>query len=262
MKKIIYRILAYMIDVAIVTLLTIGFMYLPFNKSNNEKVGSIYVNISTNELEYETLTNKLTTYYEDAKFSEDELKDIETDFPAYYNCFKDIKAEEEVTNEIKSDLEKNLKMNYVDIKNDYAYQINKLNVNETIVGFVFYILYFGVLQYFLKGQTLGKKIFKLKVKGINDKKLSIFNYILRSVLVCEILVTGIDLIFLLTMKESLYIDCNYWILQVKYIYEIGFIVVMIIRDDARSVHDLILGTEVVRLEKNSLKDEKNTDKAN
>ena len=37
---------------------------------------------------------------------------------------------------------------------------------------------------------------------------------------------------------------------------------MIIRDDARSVHDLILGTEVVRLEKNSLKDEKNTDKAN
>ena len=251
MKKIIYRLLAYAIDILLVTMLTMGITYLPIFKETNSKVGAIYVSLSTNELTYNALTEKLDKYYEDAKFSETELE---------------VKVDEEVTNELKSDISKNIKETYVDIKNDYAYQINKYNIVQSIIGVIFYILYFGVLQYVLKGQTLGKKLFKLKVVGMEKEKVSLLNYILRSILVCEIIITAIDLIFLTTMSKSLYIASNYWLLQAKYIYEIGFIVVMIIRDDFRSVHDLLLNTKVIMLDKNGKeiieKDEKNSNKTN
>lgn len=266
MKKIIYRLLAYAIDILLVTMLTMGITYLPMFKETNSKVGAIYVSLSTNELTYNALTEKLDKYYEDAKFSETELEEIKTDYSNFYSCFDKVKVDEEVTNELKSDISKNIKETYVDIKNDYAYQINKYNIVQSIIGVILYILYFGVLQYVLKGQTLGKKLFKLKVVGMEKEKVSLLNYILRSILVCEIIITAIDLIFLTTMSKSLYIASNYWLLQAKYIYEIGFIVVMIIRDDFRSVHDLLLNTKVIMLDKNGKeiieKDEKNSNKTN
>ena len=43
---------------------------------------------------------------------------------------------------------------------------------------------------------------------------------------------------------------NYWISQFRYIYEMLFLIVMIIRDDQRSVHDLILNTRVMLMDKN------------
>ena len=260
MKKIIYRVLAYAIDIFLVTMLTLGVTYLPMFKNVNSEVGKIYVSISTNELMYNALNEKLDSYYEDALISEDEMNEIEKEYSNYYSCFKGIKNDEEITNSKKSEISDDIKKTYTTIKNDYAYQINKLNIAQSVIGICIYILYFGVLQYLLHGQTLGKKIFKLKVVGIEKDNVSLINYIIRSILVCEILITGLDLIFLLTMSKSLYISSNYWILQIKYIYEIGFIVVMIIRDDNRSVHDLILKTKVIMLDKKEPENEKNTDK--
>ena len=181
MKKIIYRLLAYAIDILLVTMLTMGITYLPMFKETNSKVGAIYVSLSTNELTYNALTEKLDKYYEDAKFSETELEEIKTDYSNFYSCFDKVKVDEEVTNELKSDISKNIKETYVDIKNDYAYQINKYNIAQSIIGVILYILYFGLLQYVLKGQTLGKKLFKLKVVGMEKEKVSLLNYILRSI---------------------------------------------------------------------------------
>ena len=265
MKKIIYRVLAYAIDIFLVTMITLGVTYLPMFKSVNSEVGKIYVSISTNELMYNALNEKLDSYYEDALISEEEMKEIEKEYSNYYSCFNGIKSDEEVTNSKKSEIAANIKKTYSTIKNDYAYQINKLNIAQSVIGICIYILYFGVLQYVLRGQTLGKKLFKLKVTGIEKEKVSLINFIIRSILVCEILITGLDLIFLLTMSKDLYISSNYWILQIKYIYEIGFIVVMIIRDDNRSVHDLILKTKVIMIDKNGIEqkdNEKNTNKIN
>ena len=169
MKKIIYRLLAYAMDIFLVTMLTLGITYLPMFKETNSKVGAIYVSLSTNELTYNALTEKLDKYYEDAKFSETELEEIKTDYSNFYSCFNKVKVDEEVTNELKSDISKNIKETYVDIKNDYAYQINKYNIAQSIIGVILYILYFGVLQYVLKGQTLGKKLFKLKVVGMEKE---------------------------------------------------------------------------------------------
>ena len=108
MKKIIYRLLAYAIDILLVTMLTMGITYLPMFKETNSKVGAIYVSLSTNELTYNALTEKLDKYYEDAKFSETELEEIKTDYSNFYSCFNKVKVDEEVTNELKSDITKNI----------------------------------------------------------------------------------------------------------------------------------------------------------
>lgn len=249
MKKIIYRILAYVFDILLVTLLTVGITQLPIFSDTNSEVGALYVNLSTIEMSYNTLNEKLDNFYEDGKISENELEDINTSFSLYKDCFKNIKVEEEVTNEIKNNITKEINEKRVELKNECAYNINKINTTQSIIGIVLYILYFGIFQYFMKGQTIGKKIFRLKVVGTEKEKVSLLNYIFRSILVCEILITGIDLLLLFILNKSQYISSNYWIMQAKYLYEILFVIVMIIRDDNRSVHDLLLNTKVIRMDK-------------
>lgn len=270
MKKIIYRVLAYGIDILIISLLTYGIFKLPMFSKTNELVGLEYVKLSTNELSYNELINKLDDYYEDAKFSEVELESIKEEYESFYICFKDIVPEEEITNEIKNNLSKSIKEREVELRNENAYKINKYNIGQSIIGIILYILYFGIFQYFFKGQTIGKKIFRLKVVRIDDNKVSLISYIIRSILICEIIITGIDLLLLVLLNESSYIVSNYWVLQIKYLYEIAFIIVMIIRDDNRSIHDLLLKTKVIRMDKTGKeiveqlfnKDEKVINKAN
>ena len=59
MKKIIYRILAYVFDILLVTLLTVGITQLPIFSDTNSEVGALYVNLSTIEMSYNTLNEKL-----------------------------------------------------------------------------------------------------------------------------------------------------------------------------------------------------------
>ena len=91
-KRIIYRILAYIIDILLVTILTFWLTYLPCFKNVNQKVGAFYVSLSTNEVMYNNLTNILDDYYEDAKISESEMAEINDKYANYAECFKDVKV--------------------------------------------------------------------------------------------------------------------------------------------------------------------------
>ena len=248
MKKIIYRLLAYAIDILLVTMLTMGITYLPMFKETNSKVGAIYVSLSTNELTYNALTEKLDKYYEDAKFSETELEEIKTDYSNFYSCFNKVKVDEEVTNELKSDISKNIKETYVDIKNDYAYQINKYNIAQSIIGVILYILYFGVLQYVLKGQTLGKKLLKIKVVNDKGERPSIWNMVIRGLLIYGIVTTLYSTISINFLDMEKF---NYSVSVISAIESMIIIVsilMMLYKKDGRGLHDIIAKTNVIREE--------------
>ena len=71
---------------------------------------------------------------------------------------------------------------------DLNYNINKYKVISSSISVVGFILYFAVLQWALKGQTIGKKIMKIRVvANKEDKKLNVGNYILRSLILNNII---------------------------------------------------------------------------
>lgn len=249
MKKIVFRILAFALDIGVCSLIIFGLSLLDFINQNNVKINEYYSYVTQNREEYNDLLESMSKYFEDGMLSDEENIEISIKYPDYSEAFQDLKLNEDIKNrEIESIKDKVDELN-VTISNNLVIEINKLNWVQTVISFVVYVLYFGVLQYFMKGQTPFKRIFRLKVVKKNGGKVSLISYIIRALLVSEIIISIVDLSLLFTLSNLKYITCNYWLMQFKYIYQMGFLVCMIVRDDMRSVHDLILGTEVIRYDK-------------
>ena len=111
------------------------------------------------------------------------------------------------------------------------------------------LLYFGVLQYFLKGQSVGKKMFNIQIVSANDKKINILNYLLRSLIINNVLLNGINLLILQFASQEAYIKGNNVISIILSIVEAVTIFLVISREDHRGLHDLICNTKVISTKK-------------
>lgn len=249
MKKILLRLLAFALDVGTCSFIILGVSMLSFINPNSDKINAYYREINSNREQYKELSEDLDTYLEDGMLSDVEFNEILVKYPSYTEVFKDLKINEDIKNKEIAIVKDRINEKNVNISNGYIIKINKLNWVQVIISLVVYVLYFGVLQYFMKGQTPFKRLFRLKVVNKNGQNISLISFIIRSLLISEIIISLIDLGLLFALNNLQYISCNYWLTQFKYIYDMGFLVCMIVRDDMRSIHDLILGTEVIRYDK-------------
>lgn len=248
MKRIIYRMLAYVLDLAFVSVILLGIGYINFVNPESEKINYTYQEYYNINNSYTELMKNIDDYFKDGKLTQEEYEDIVCKYPNFFDCFNDITLNEDIKNKEIDEVKEDLNKRITKLNNDYGYKIEKLNIRTSVISIVVYILYFGLLQYILKGQTIFKKLFKLRVIDNEHpkKKVPLWKYIIRSILVCELIISIVDLILLVTLNQSSYIIGNGWLSNIKYVYEMAFLVTMIIRDDARSIHDLLLNTRVVR----------------
>lgn len=134
---------------------------------------------------------------------------------------------------------------FVKKTNDVIYVMNRSSVTTTVVNTVLAIVYFVVYAYFMEGQTLGKKLMKLKIVSNDFKKLTMNNYLIRGLLVNSILMNVLSIIFIIGLHKNLYIkvnDITTYVFGFIYIITFGMI---LFREDKRGLHDFIAGTKVV-----------------
>ena len=127
-----------------------------------------------------------------------------------------------------------------------TFQLNKNSVVTNVISMAGMLLYFGVIQYFWNGQTVGKKILKLKVVSNNEKdKLNIGNFILRSFILYGILYTLLLTVFVyvLSVKNYYYFSMIIGYMQLLTIAVISIMVLL--RKDNRGLHDLLSKTKVI-----------------
>ncbi len=237
MKKFMFRLFAYIIDVTIVSIILLGISFIPnpFNTKANEygdKAQELYK-------EYEGYAKDITKILEDKKIEESELN---FDVPERY---KSIKLEvKEYSDEDISKLHRKIIDTYQDVAIEPATMRQRYSVPASIISIVVLVLYFGVLQYFLKGQTIGKKLFKLRVISTADKDISIINYILRALLVSASIFTIANSIMCWVLNMNTYAYAYNYLFDFQTIYYGIFIVVFLFTEDNRSVHDYLLKTNV------------------
>ena len=217
MKIIFKRLIAYAIDILLVSVVST----LITSNSYINKDYKKYIEVSK---EYEQFYEK----YED---SLEELQD------SYEN--------EEITEEVYETKLDELNSNYDDKNIDYNYKLIKLSVISTIISILVILLYFVVIQYYLNGQTIGKKAMKLRVVSNNGKKLSIINYLLRSLILNSVLTNILSIIFVLVLSKSGYLIYNEIIYVVNYVIEMSIIFMMTFDKNNRRLHDYIANTKVV-----------------
>ena len=136
-------------------------------------------------------------------------------------------------------------MTYYNRVADLTLSLDKENFMINIINCVIIILYFVVLPLYQKGQTLGKKIFKIRIVRDDKEYLGANDLIVRNIIVNGLLNTLLSfcLVFLLSGFEYFTIVSILGLIQLILI--IVSICMMILRKDKRGLQDIITKTHVI-----------------
>ena len=141
-----------------------------------------------------------------------------------------------------------------DEKNDYKdeiielnYEVYKYRTYSSMFSATALTLYFGVLPLVMNGQTLGKKIMKLRVVSNNEKKLNFWKYLIRIVILNNIWLSLINVgaVYVVSGVKFYYVTYVISMLS-SLIYMLNLIMVMF-RKDNRGLHDMVAGTKVIEV---------------
>lgn len=156
---------------------------------------------------------------------------------------------EDYTNEKISDKEFN---NYY---NKNYYLVSKYSVSYNIVIVVAILLYFGVFQKFNKGQTIGKKIMRIRVVSNTDNEdVSLLRYLIRTLPMYYIYIGGLIPLIINTILVFILNDNNFMNITMVVSYLFLFVAILsfvfiCIRKDERGLQDIIAKTKVEYIEK-------------
>lgn len=128
-----------------------------------------------------------------------------------------------------------------------AYEIYRLNLNYVVIDLVCVLFYFGIMQYFTDGQTIGKKLFQLRVVSKDDKPLTIMNFIIRSVVLSNLIISialqGVVQFVSVENYYDLYNNINLVGSIITYI----ILFMVLVRVDGRGLHDFVANTKVISI---------------
>ena len=139
---------------------------------------------------------------------------------------------------------------FIKVSTQYIYDANRYNVSTNIVFMLVVFAYYGLFQKFNNGQTLGKKIMKLRVVSKDNKPVSILRYIIRTlsmylVFFGSVIPYLLGTILVFVLKPNLF--STIYSLLVYVFLIIGIIPLLMAhrRSDKKGLHDLIAGTKVI-----------------
>lgn len=217
MKIVIKRFVAYAIDILIVSLISSLI-------TSNTLINKDYKKYIETYEEYEEIVDK----YEVDKGALDDALEYEAITQDEY----DVKLEE-------------LNETFDKDNVDYNYKLIKLSIVSTIVSILVILLYFVVIQYYFNGQTVGKKIMKLRVVSNSSKKLNILNYLIRSLILNSVLINTLSIVMVFVLSKGSYLIYNEIIYVVNYLVETAIIFMMGFTKDNRGLQDYVANTKVI-----------------
>lgn len=135
---------------------------------------------------------------------------------------------------------------YVDEVKGISYQLSQKQGVVSLVTLFLAVSYFIVYQYYNDGQTIGKKLMKIKVVSSTDKEITMNSFIFRSLIVNSILVDMVSFAIVIFGNETAYFYgvaiCG--IIKYTLLLICGFMVMW--SKSGMGLHDRIAHTTVVK----------------
>jgi len=126
------------------------------------------------------------------------------------------------------------------------YELSRAEGVASLIIIIAELLYFVVFQLYNNGQTLGKKLLKIRVVSTNDNQLTSNQLLFRAFIINSILYNIIEFAFMIFANKYVYLPT---VLVFNFIQNIlilicGFMVMF--RKDGKGLHDVICKTEVIK----------------
>jgi hypothetical protein len=202
------RISAYILD-SLILLMFVSFLITPI-QLNDKKV--------------------FTEFKEHSK----EILDVTADYIKVVSS-NDVKKSLELEKKVKSLGENSKKLQY---KHRYSLYF----LSQKILTVLLTIVYFVIFPLFNNGQTLFKKIFKIKVEYD-----TILKYLLREEMARNFVLTSLILYFIASFNYSLFSLYLGYITPITLSFMIINFIVFLVNKDNKALHDIIAGTNVVEV---------------
>lgn len=202
------RISAYILD-SLILLMLVSFLITPI-QLNDKKV--------------------FTEFKEHSK----EILDVTADYIKVVSS-NDVKKSLELEKKVKSLGENSKKLQY---KHRYSLYF----LSQKILTVLLTIVYFVIFPLFNNGQTLFKKIFKIKVEYD-----TILKYLLREEMARNFVLTSLILYFIASFNYSLFSLYLGYITPITLSFMIINFIVFLVNKDKKALHDIIAGTNVVEV---------------
>ena len=246
MKNIYKRFVAYIIDMVLVLLVVNTLSSISFINPNLNKYNKYYNEYQKMYVNYQKFINDINKYYKDKKINDIEYNKILKKYPnkikyidKYYNDNKITKKEyNNIINKTTKDFQNKYKKIY--------YYMNKYSIVYNIIYIACLLLYFVLFNIITDGETLGKKIMKLKITSIDDTKVSILKYLIRAIILYNPLFYLSMIIGTLLLNINSFYNYALIMSNVKNYLFIIVIATAIIKNDNRGLHEMLSKTKVVK----------------
>jgi len=145
--------------------------------------------------------------------------------------------------------------------NYYFYHLERNSTFTYLLNIIICLLYFVLFQGFTGGQTLGKKIMRLKIISTDDNELSYKKLFVRSIFLFSIIYYFICAISCFVIPLNLYTVFSNCLYLLNSVLSLSIIFTIIFTKERKGVHDMIAKTKVVQLDfLNNIKDDVINDK--
>lgn len=232
------RFLAYLLDVIIISFIVSLFSSIEILNPAKKEYDEAYSKYEELLLRFNDVNNQNEKeIVEDNKIEEENIKEENT-----------IQKDDEVIEENDSKETSTLSMNeLLDEMNSISYDVTHASRYTSLITLIVSFLYFVVFQYFNDGKTIGKALFKIKVRSLNDK-LNFIQVLVRSLLINSLLINSISLVLIFELSKSSYMNSLTYVQMIDIFIIFASIILILMRKDARGLHDLIANTEVIYTE--------------
>ena len=177
----------------------------------------------------------------------DKLDNLNKEYnEAMYEFSALIYGVDNTTNEIATD-DNNVEEDYDALTTkiiDLQYDIQKESILDNSIYLLILVVYFVIFEFWNKGQTIGKKLFGLKVTA--DKgKLKFWMVLVRNIIIQGIFVTLVSLVIINLVSKDIYLEITNSLSILQSLFIVVSALMILYRKDKRGLHDMMARCTVV-----------------
>ena len=135
---------------------------------------------------------------------------------------------------------------YLEKTQDLNYQIQKESLSTNVVYLIVSIIYYVVFQYLNKGQTLGKKLLKIKVVNKEGNTPSLYQMILRTFITNQIFTYLVTILLVLLATKEQFLSLYQTLNSLATIFIIVSALMILYTNNLQGLHDKMAKTLVVK----------------
>jgi uncharacterized RDD family membrane protein YckC len=128
---------------------------------------------------------------------------------------------------------------------EIMYELEYNNLLKTIINFVMVIVYFVIFQAKNHGQTLGKRLLRIRVIKEDGDNVEVNDILFRSLLVNGIVYSMLSMGFIFILKGYSYFIFTSVLGFIQLLLLIISMLMILYRKDKRGLHDLMGNTKVI-----------------